>query len=81
MYWFETSDQTLAYLIGQSVNGGSPTRRLAAGHILDCLRAGQTREKIEACIEAIEEHAILDIAADARELASSLGLTPNRLKH
>jgi len=63
----------LVYLIDQTVNAPAE-RQLAARFVLDCLRARPTREEIRACIEGLENEAILDIARDARQLASSLGL-------
>lgn len=70
---YEAPDGVLVYLIGQTVNG-SLERRLAANFILDCLRSYRTREETAACLDELEDHALLDIATDARELASSLGL-------
>lgn len=63
----------LIYLIDETVNG-PPERRLAAKFILDCVRRYRAREDIEACLNELDDHALLNIAADARELASSLGL-------
>jgi len=70
---YAASDDVVVYLINQSVNG-SPERRLAAKFILDCLRNYKTREEIEDCIHDLVDHALLDVANDARELAKGVGL-------
>lgn len=70
---YEAPDGVLVYLIDQTVNG-PPERRLAAHFILDCLRTYRTREETAKCLDELEDHALLDIAPDARELASHLGL-------
>jgi hypothetical protein len=73
MFQYGASDEVLVYLIQQTVDG-SPQRRLAAKFILDCLRRYQTREEIEGCIDELSKQSLLDVADDARELASGLGL-------
>jgi hypothetical protein len=70
---YEAPDGILVYLINQTVNG-SPERRLAAEFVLDCLRSYRTREETAMCLDELEDHVLLDIATDARALASSLGL-------
>ena len=63
----------LVYLINQTINGRSPERR-PARFILDCLRAYATRPEVEACINRLKRDALLNIEADARELAKNVGL-------
>ena len=70
---YAASDDVVVYLINQAVNG-SPERRLAARFILDRLRTYQTPEELAGCFHNLEDLAILDVAKDARELATSLGL-------
>ena len=70
---YAASNEVLVFLINQTVNG-SPQQRLAAKFILDCLRAFDTSDEIEHCIDELERHAILATAEDARSMASSLGL-------
>ena len=70
---YEAPDGALVYLINETINGGA-RRRLAAQFVLDCLRSYRTPEETEACLQEIEESALLQLAADVRELASGLGL-------
>ena len=70
---YPTSDSVLVYLIQQSMDG-SPERRLAANFILDCLRNCKTQDEIVASFYDLEDHAILDVAKDAQELAVKLRL-------
>jgi hypothetical protein len=70
---YQTSDGILVYLIQQTMDG-SYERRLAANFLLDCLRSCQTPEEIAARFHDLEDHAILDVAKDARELAVKLRL-------
>jgi hypothetical protein len=70
---YAASDEVVVYLINQTVNG-TVERRLAARFILDCLRTYQTPEDLAACFHDLEDIAILDVAKDAQELATSLGL-------
>jgi hypothetical protein len=71
---YATSDDVVVYLINQSVNGSPDRRRLAARFILNCLRIYETPEEFEACFHNLEDHAILDVAKEAREMAKSVGL-------
>ena len=73
MFSYAASDEVLVYLIKQTVDG-SPERRLAAKFILDCLRNHKTREEVQDCIHDLVDHALLDVANDARELAKGGGL-------
>ena len=73
MFKYEASDEVVVFLINEKVHG-SPDRRLAADFILYCLRSFKSSEEIAACINHLEEQVILDVAEDARRLASSLGL-------
>lgn len=66
-------DGVLVYLINETVNG-APRQRLAAHFILDCLRSYRTREETEACLHEFEKTALLQLAADVREMTSGLGL-------
>ena len=70
---YEAPDGALVYLINETVNG-APRRRLAAHFILDCLRSHRTPEETEACLHELEETALLQLAADVREMTSGLGL-------
>lgn len=70
---YAASDEVVVYLINQTVNG-TVERRLAARFILDCLRTYQTPEDLATCFHDPEDIAILDVAKDAQELATSLGL-------
>ena len=54
---YAASNEVLVFLINQTVNG-SPQQRLAAKFILDCLRAFDTSDEIEHCIDELERHAI-----------------------
>ena len=70
---YAASDEVVVFLINEKVNGPAE-RRLAAEFVLYCLRAFKTPEEITECIDRLEDQVILDVADDARRLASSLGL-------
>ena len=70
---YEAPDGVLVYLINETVNG-APRRRLAAHFILDCLRSYRTHEETEACLHELEGSAVLQLAADVREMSSKVGL-------
>ncbi len=73
MFKYAASEDVLVYLINETVNGRAE-RRLAADFILHCMRTYPTREEIEHCIDTLEDRAIIDVAGEVRQLASSLGL-------
>jgi hypothetical protein len=70
---YPAPDEVVIFLINKTVNG-TPEQRLASKFILDCLRNYRTSEEIAHCIDDLEKRAILDLAADARSMASDLGL-------
>ena len=70
---YGTTEEVLVLLINETVNG-LPRRRLAAKIVLNCLRNHYTKDEIAACLEDLEREAMLDIAAEARELASHFRL-------
>jgi hypothetical protein len=72
---YGATEEVLVLLISETVNG-SPQRRLAAKFVLNCLRHHYTKEEMEACLDELEHRALLDIADDARALASSFHLIP-----
>jgi hypothetical protein len=67
------TDEVLVILIRKTVTGSSE-RRLAAKFLLSCLRRFGTREEIERCLNNLEHEALLDIASEARRLATEYGI-------
>jgi len=67
------TDEVLVILIRKTVTG-SPERRLAANFLLSCLRRFETRDEIERCLDNLEHEALLDIASEARRLATEYGV-------
>jgi hypothetical protein len=70
---YGATEEVLVLLINQSVNG-PPEQRLAAKFVLNCLRSFHTKPEISACLDHLECEALLDIAGEARRLASEYHL-------
>jgi hypothetical protein len=70
---YGANEEVLVLLINQSVNG-SPERRLAAKFVLNCLRNFYTKDEISACLDHLECEALLDVAGEARRLATEYHL-------
>ena len=68
-----TTDAVLVILIRKTVTG-SPEGRLAAKFVLNCVRSFKTRDEVERCLDNLEHEALLDIASEARRLATEYGL-------
>ena len=70
---YDLPDEVLTYLIRASLEG-TFERQLGAKLLLDCLRRYRTKAEIEACLEEIRPTSILESGAEARRLASNVGL-------
>ena len=70
---YDAPAEVLVVLINESIYG-PPERRLAAKFILDCLRRYRTPDEVAGCLHELEAQALLDIAKEARKLASALDL-------
>lgn len=69
----ECAPAIASYLISQTVCA-SPERCVAARFILDCLRARHIREERSlSASRGLEDGALFNVAADARDLAKNLG--------
>jgi hypothetical protein len=73
LFAYELPTESVTFLISMSMNG-SPERQLAAKLLLECLRRCETVEEIQACMDEVQEHCVLDIAPELKNLAGMVGV-------